>query len=175
MLSNAYFHAKFRFDTAENEPTKNLLVFPILLTLIPNRSAHSSAARLSAFWSCISSQKARRSASSRRHRSSSVTSVILWHHFAIMSKFKILRICKIRGRICKIRGILILAEPPQVLWPPSLPRLHSLRLLDRFLIPLGIAGQLIIQYTLACRSYVPNRRIECKKEPLSALLELVPR
>ena len=24
MLSNAYFHAKFRFDTAENEPAKNL-------------------------------------------------------------------------------------------------------------------------------------------------------
>ena len=25
MLSNAYFRAKFRFDTAENEPAKNLL------------------------------------------------------------------------------------------------------------------------------------------------------
>ena len=37
MLSNAYFLAKFRFDTAENEPAKNLLIFPILLTLIPNR------------------------------------------------------------------------------------------------------------------------------------------
>ena len=33
MLSNAYFLAKFRFDTAENEPAKNL---PILLTLTPN-------------------------------------------------------------------------------------------------------------------------------------------
>ena len=33
MLSNAYFLAKFRFDTAENEPAKNLLIFPILLTL----------------------------------------------------------------------------------------------------------------------------------------------
>ena len=35
MLSNAYFLAKFRFDTAENEPAKNLqnlLIFPILLT-----------------------------------------------------------------------------------------------------------------------------------------------
>ena len=38
MLSNAYFLAKFRFDTAENEPAKNLqkfakkmLIFPILL------------------------------------------------------------------------------------------------------------------------------------------------
>ena len=33
MLSNAYFPAKFRFDTAENEPAKNLqilLIFPIL-------------------------------------------------------------------------------------------------------------------------------------------------
>ena len=43
MLSNAYFLAKFRFDTAENEPAKNLQNFanfpnfanpnPILLTL----------------------------------------------------------------------------------------------------------------------------------------------
>ena len=35
MLSNAYFLAKFRFDTAENEPAKNLQtlkIFPILLT-----------------------------------------------------------------------------------------------------------------------------------------------
>ena len=28
MLSNAYFLAKFRFDTAENEPAKNLQKFP---------------------------------------------------------------------------------------------------------------------------------------------------
>ena len=38
MLSNAYFLAKFRFDTAENEPAKNLqnlLIFPILLTPNP--------------------------------------------------------------------------------------------------------------------------------------------
>ena len=27
MLSNAYFLAKFRFDTAENEPAKNLHTF----------------------------------------------------------------------------------------------------------------------------------------------------
>ena len=27
MLSNAYFVAKFRFDTAENEPAKNLQIF----------------------------------------------------------------------------------------------------------------------------------------------------
>ena len=27
MLSNAYYLAKFRFDTAENEPTKNLPIF----------------------------------------------------------------------------------------------------------------------------------------------------
>ena len=36
MLSNACFLSKFRFDTAENEPAKNLpnlLIFPILLTL----------------------------------------------------------------------------------------------------------------------------------------------
>ena len=38
MLSNAYFLAKFRFDTAENEPAKKLQNFakinlPILVTL----------------------------------------------------------------------------------------------------------------------------------------------
>ena len=43
MLSNAYFLAKFHFDTAENEPAKNLqnlnlLIFPILITLPPQRS-----------------------------------------------------------------------------------------------------------------------------------------
>ena len=41
MLSNAYFLAKFRFDTAENEPAENLQnfannIFPILLTLTPD-------------------------------------------------------------------------------------------------------------------------------------------
>ena len=43
MLSNAYFLAKFRFDTAENEPAKNLqkfckmlqIILPILLNLTP--------------------------------------------------------------------------------------------------------------------------------------------
>ena len=35
MLSNAYFIAKFRFDTAENEPAKHLQNLPILLTLTP--------------------------------------------------------------------------------------------------------------------------------------------
>ena len=40
MLSNAYFLAKFRFDTAENEPAKNLqnlLISPILLPLTPKK------------------------------------------------------------------------------------------------------------------------------------------
>ena len=37
MLSNAYFLAKFRFDTAENEPAKNLQNLLILLTLAPSR------------------------------------------------------------------------------------------------------------------------------------------
>ena len=31
MLSNAYFLAKFRFDTAENEPAKNLQIFARIL------------------------------------------------------------------------------------------------------------------------------------------------
>ena len=48
MLSNAYFLAKFRFDTAENEPAKNLqnllIILPILLTLTPN-PYYPSAAR----------------------------------------------------------------------------------------------------------------------------------
>ena len=39
MLSNAYSLAKFRFDSAENEPAKNLLIFPILLTLTPKPGA----------------------------------------------------------------------------------------------------------------------------------------
>ena len=34
MLSNAYFVAKFRFDTAENEPAKNLKNLSILLILL---------------------------------------------------------------------------------------------------------------------------------------------
>ena len=42
MLSNAYFLAKFRFGTAENEPAKNLQNFakinlPILLTRVHER------------------------------------------------------------------------------------------------------------------------------------------
>ena len=48
MLSNAYFLAKFRFDTAENEPAKNLqnlLIFPILLTLTPNPSVQQPRRR----------------------------------------------------------------------------------------------------------------------------------
>ena len=40
MLSNAYFLAKFRFDTAENEPAKNLQnfakTFADFANLIPN-------------------------------------------------------------------------------------------------------------------------------------------
>ena len=46
MLSNAYFLAKFRFDTAENEPAKNLQNFakfanfadPNPLTLLRGRA-----------------------------------------------------------------------------------------------------------------------------------------
>ena len=50
MLSNAYFLAKFRFDTAENEPAKNLQNFanfpnfanPNPSPLTPNSSSVSS-------------------------------------------------------------------------------------------------------------------------------------
>ena len=36
MLSNAYFVAKFRFDTAENEPAKNLQNFVIFFAKFAN-------------------------------------------------------------------------------------------------------------------------------------------
>ena len=49
MLSNAYFLAKFRFDTAENEPAKNLQNFakianfanpnPLTITLVGTRAS----------------------------------------------------------------------------------------------------------------------------------------
>ena len=45
MLSNAYFLAKFRFETAENEPAKNLQNLPILLTLTPRADLHSQDVR----------------------------------------------------------------------------------------------------------------------------------
>ena len=35
MLSNAYFLAKFRFDTAENEPAKNLQKFAKFCKILP--------------------------------------------------------------------------------------------------------------------------------------------
>ena len=35
MLSNAYLHAKFRFDTAENEPAKNLQILEIREKVFP--------------------------------------------------------------------------------------------------------------------------------------------
>ena len=37
MLSNAHFLAKFRFDTAENEPAKNLQILLTLLTVTLSR------------------------------------------------------------------------------------------------------------------------------------------
>ena len=53
MLSNAYFLAKFRFDTAENEPAINLQKFtkfanfanPNPLTITDSRSHHSPGDR----------------------------------------------------------------------------------------------------------------------------------
>ena len=43
MLSNAYFLAKIRFDTAENEPAKNLQNLPILLTPTQVLPGHGAA------------------------------------------------------------------------------------------------------------------------------------
>ena len=49
MLSNAYFLAKFRFDTPENEPAKNLQNFAkfariLLILLILSQGGHQSLA-----------------------------------------------------------------------------------------------------------------------------------
>ena len=49
MLSNAYFLAKFRFDTAENEPAKNLQKFanfPNFATPNPNPGPRVAARRV---------------------------------------------------------------------------------------------------------------------------------
>ena len=46
MLSNAYFLAKFRFDTAENEPAKNLQKFAKICPNFANCANIPSAARL---------------------------------------------------------------------------------------------------------------------------------
>ena len=49
MLSNAYFLAKFRFDTAENEPAKNLQKFanfPHFFSNFPNFRAARAARNL---------------------------------------------------------------------------------------------------------------------------------
>ena len=67
MLSNAYFLAKFRFDTAENEPAKNLLIFPILKNQQPvaltdgqvHYAADSSFAHWASLPAVVSAPKAR--------------------------------------------------------------------------------------------------------------------
>ena len=46
MLSNAYFLAKFRFDTAENEPPKILLIFRETRSPTPPLSAPEGPAAL---------------------------------------------------------------------------------------------------------------------------------
>ena len=43
MLSNAYFLAKFRFDTAENEPAKNLQNLLISTPRVINIAGHAGA------------------------------------------------------------------------------------------------------------------------------------
>ena len=49
MLSNAYFLAKFRFDTAENEPAKNLQNFADFPNFAnPNRDAELTCASVGA-------------------------------------------------------------------------------------------------------------------------------
>ena len=45
MLSNAYFLAKFRFDTAENEPAKNLQNFEKEIAQFPNFANHPHRSR----------------------------------------------------------------------------------------------------------------------------------
>ena len=64
MLSNAYFLAKFRFDTAENEPAKNLQNFAnfqfwsiLLILLTPTSTASGASCRRSHLKSAKSSPK----------------------------------------------------------------------------------------------------------------------
>ena len=45
MLSNAYFLAKFRFDTAENEPAKNLQLIARFANFAPATLARCDAAQ----------------------------------------------------------------------------------------------------------------------------------
>ena len=61
MLSNAYFLAKFRFDTAENEPAKNLQNF---------RKMHFSKMHLLCNPGCPPSARRRRAGGSSRRRCS---------------------------------------------------------------------------------------------------------
>ena len=52
MLSNAYFLAKFRFDTAENEPAKNLqknILFLVLLISFAKFAKFAKLAKLAKF------------------------------------------------------------------------------------------------------------------------------
>ena len=49
MLSNAHFLAKFRFDTAENEPSKNLQYF----ANFPNLRVAHGGAFLFRHWSSV--------------------------------------------------------------------------------------------------------------------------
>ena len=44
MLSNAYFLAKFRFDTAENEPAKKIAKFTNFANPTPNREVRAGVA-----------------------------------------------------------------------------------------------------------------------------------
>ena len=44
MLSNAYFIAKFRFDTAENEPAKNCKIFANFANPNPNNQRRTRGA-----------------------------------------------------------------------------------------------------------------------------------
>ena len=46
MLSNAYFPAKFRFDTAENEPAKNLQNFRKMHLILRAKGLTRGARRL---------------------------------------------------------------------------------------------------------------------------------
>ena len=58
MLSNAYFLAKFRFDTAENEPTKNLQSELVIRPVDPRTGASApgrqrAALKKSTDWSAL--------------------------------------------------------------------------------------------------------------------------
>ena len=90
MLSNAYFLAKFRFDTAENEPAKNLQNFPNFANPYPARRPRRSCRTNSSFGVV--------NANCPRHRRVSTASAA-WRGAAMAFKF----LAKFRQDVARFR------------------------------------------------------------------------